>query len=94
MQSDEIERKACGCIISRLADGRNMYSPCLACGLFQCAKALSRARFWWGRRKALEDAAQSLAAVATTIQGRQKDKSMMDEVVSYMTKDGTIQEVK
>ncbi len=106
------ERKIapCGFITVRHEDGRNIYHPCVACGLMKCATAISvaarrRWRFW--RNPALEDAAQAMAAVATTIQREKKatrtisdalagmsDKQVTDHVVDHLTKDGTIKKAE
>lgn len=62
-----IKREPCGCATTTLPDGRKLFAPCVPCGLMRAATELSRARRWWRRSSALENAAQALAAVASTI---------------------------
>lgn len=55
----EIEVKSCGCEVATYKGGRKVFAPCLPCGLFEVARALSRA-------------GDALAAVATTVQKKRK----------------------
>lgn len=60
-----VDHKPCGCRITEYSDGVKMIAPCVPCGLNAAAEALHAA----GQNFAasLSNAAQALAAVATTI---------------------------
>ena len=81
MTKKETKIAPCGCITAHHEDGRNIYHPCVACGLMRCATALSRCRFWWGRRKSFEEAAQAMAAVATTIQREKRNAKTVSDAM-------------
>lgn len=63
------DRKPCGCVVTEFEDGRKQYAPCIPCGLMRAGYALAQAgSCWpWQRRRALLEAGNALAAVATTI---------------------------
>ncbi len=78
----KVEHLPCGCITVKNPDGTNLYAPCVPCGLFRTAKALEKAAGWWGRRKALREASQSLAAVATTVQRETQKRGRQQAIVN------------
>lgn len=73
----------CGCRVVE-KDGRKLFMPCVPCGLFRAAQAISKARRWWRRGKHLEDAAQALAAVATTVQREQQRANLSKAVADAL----------
>ena len=62
-----IERKPCGCVLTKFMSGRNTYEPCVSCGLMRAGWMLSKAQRWFRRGRFLLEAGNALAAVATTI---------------------------
>jgi hypothetical protein len=80
---EKIDRRPCGCTLTDYAGGRKTYEPCVACGLMRAGYQLSVAGtvlFPWRRRRALLEAGNALAAVATTIAKAANEKAMVDTV--------------
>lgn len=67
---ENIDRKPCGCVLTEFHGGRKLFAPCIPCGLMRAGYALAQAGntcLPWRRRRALLEAGNALAAVATTI---------------------------
>ena len=59
------DRKPCGCVVTEYSDGAKQLGPCVPCGLFAAAQSMGQAA------SVLGNAADALAAVATTIRNQQ-----------------------
>lgn len=59
------DRKPCGCVVTEYSDGAKQLGPCIPCGLFAAAQSIGQAA------SLFSNAADALAAVATTIRNQQ-----------------------
>jgi len=80
-----VNHQPCGCATAVYEDGRNIYAPCIACGLFKAADPLMKAR-WWNRGRAITQAGLALAAVATTIQRQNRQRVAQQSTVDAIKK--------
>jgi len=70
---DHVETKPCGCSTTTKPDGKQVFAPCVPCGIREAAQLLARA-------------GQALGAVAAFINKKQNDAVMSMAVADAMEK--------
>ena len=86
-ETSKIESAPCGCTVGTAEDGTKVFAPCVPCALFRTAKLLEDASSKWNPwkfRRALHEAAHSLASVAAGAQRAASGMRAQAEIARQM----------